>query len=61
MQRHLTDTPRSHDSTIRLREFLRLARTGAANPANSALVRQGRAPRVARLREFLRIDRGRLA
>lgn len=62
MTRHLGDKPRSHGST-RMREYLRQERETGLHPAIRALFNRPKsASKSARkVREFARIERGRLA
>ncbi|MFD1913543.1 hypothetical protein [Halodurantibacterium flavum] len=62
MTRHIIDkTPRNNTGT-RLRSFLAIAREDGQHPATQKLIRRpaDRSAAGRRLREFLRIERGRL-
>ena len=53
MQRHIVDKPKSYNSAIRLREFLRIARS--ARPHRSSLTLQRRAQERMGLVQFIKI------
>jgi hypothetical protein len=55
MQRHIVDKPKSYNSAIRLREFLRIARN--ARPHWASLTLQRRAKERPGLVQFIRIAR----
>lgn len=61
MTRHLGDKPRSHGSA-RLREYLRQERQNTPHPAILTLLTRpkGQGPSTRKVREFARIERGRL-
>jgi hypothetical protein len=62
MQRHLTDTARSRETPIKLREYLRVARDERGHKAPKVLHRRAHAPRsTVQLQAFLDIERGRRA
>jgi hypothetical protein len=42
MPRHIVDKPKSYDSALRLRQFLRIARASVPNPASLILQRRAR-------------------
>ena len=55
MQRHFVDKPKTYNSTMRLREFLRIARN--AMPHRASLILQRRAQERVGLVQFIRIAR----
>lgn len=62
MTRHIGDKPRSH-GTARLREYLRQERETGLHPAIRTLISRPKAGAAdgRKVREFTRIERGRLA
>lgn len=61
MERHILDMPRRHDDAKRVREFVRIEREAAPSQATLSAQRQPVARGAGRIREFLRIARGREA
>lgn len=59
MQRHIVDKPKAYDNSLRLRQFLRIART--ASPHRTSLTLQRRARERVGLVQFLKIARGQQA
>ena len=59
MQRHIVDRPKAYDNNLRVRQFLRIART--ANPHRASLTLQRRARECVGLVQFLNIARGQRA
>ena len=55
MQRHIVEKPKSYDGTLRLREFLRIARS--ARPHRASLTLQRRAQERMGLAQFIKIAR----
>lgn len=55
MPRHIMDTPKTYDSAVPLREFLRIART--ERPHRATLKLQRRATEHSGLVQFIRIAR----
>ncbi len=56
MQRHIVDKPKAYDNSLRMRQFLRIART--ENPHRASLTLQRRAQERVGLVQFLTIARG---
>ncbi|HKL69469.1 hypothetical protein [Salibaculum sp.] len=61
MTRHIVDRPQSRDDTSRAKAFLRIQRDVHPNASTQRLQRQPREHGVGRLKQFLRIERGRSA
>lgn len=61
MQRHITDRTRARDGAIRAREYQRFEMQQGPNAASVALQKRPHAISVGRLRQYLRIARGRTA
>ena len=61
MTRHIVDRPKSRDDTSRARAFLKIQRDVHPNAATRRLQRAPRRHGVGRLKQFLRIERGRSA
>jgi ribonuclease PH len=61
MSRHIVDRPKPRDDTSRARAFLKIQRDVRPNAATQRLQREPRRHGVGRLKQFLRIERGRSA
>lgn len=62
MTRHIIDRPVAGKETGRMRNFLAVERQEKANPAEDALKKRSHEQNeVRRMREYLRIERGRTA
>lgn len=61
MTRHINDHPKDRSGTTRTRMFLRMERRLNRRDPLHVMHRRPHSKSAARLREFLRIERGRLA
>tara|TARA_R110002072_G_scaffold9106_1_gene44645 strand:+ start:309 stop:494 length:186 start_codon:yes stop_codon:yes gene_type:complete len=60
MQRHITDQKRARQSAIRAREYLRMEREQVPDKATVELQQRPHTDGAGRLRQFLRIARGKI-
>lgn len=61
MTRHIVDRPKSRDNPSRAKAFLKIQRDVHPSNATRRLQREPRRHGVGRLKQFLRIERGRTA